>query len=59
MVIVMYAPAIHDALSNKDVSLEELYTLRDHANSILKQQGDLEGAVAKLEQEVRRRGSTA
>ena len=59
MVIMLYAPAISDALENKNVSLEELYTLRDHARSVLEQQGDLEGAIAKLEAEVRRRGSSA
>lgn len=59
MVILLYAPAISDALENKNVSLEELYTLRDHARSVLEQQGDLEGAIAKLEAEVRRRGPSA
>lgn len=59
MAIMLYAPAISDALEKKDVSLEELHTLRDHALSVIEQQGDLEGAIAKLEAEVRRRGSTA
>jgi len=55
MVIVMYAPAITDALERKDVGLDELRTLREHAYNILNQQGDLEGALKTLEQEVRRR----
>ncbi|MDJ0644128.1 MAG: DUF1843 domain-containing protein [Erythrobacter sp.] len=59
MVIMLYAPAISDALADKNVSLEELRTLRDHALSVIEQQGDLEGAIAKLEAEVRRRGSRA
>lgn len=52
MTIMMYAPAIHDALRNKDTSLEELIALRDHAYAILNQQGDLEGAVRRLERRV-------
>lgn len=56
MVIVMYAPAITDALSKDGTSLEELISLRDHAYSILNQQGDLAGAVERLEKELSLRG---
>jgi len=58
MTILLYAPAISDALRDPKVTLDELITLRDHAHAILTQQGDLEGALKSLEEEVGRRGGT-
>ena len=59
MTTMLYAPAISDALRDPAVTLDELITLRDHANSVLAQQGDLEGALKALEEEVGRRGGAA
>jgi hypothetical protein len=56
---MLYAPAISDALRDPQVTLDELITLRDHANAVIAQQGDLEGALKALEAEVGRRGGTA
>lgn len=58
MTILLYAPAISDALRDPNVSIEELVTLRDHAQAVIAQQGDLESALQDLESEVgRRRGA--
>lgn len=59
MTILLYAPAISDALRNPDVTIEELVTLRDHARAVIEQQGDLEGSLKQLENEVGRRRGTA
>jgi hypothetical protein len=52
MVIVAYGTAIGQALDNPKTTLEELIVLRDHAAAILKAQGDLKGALEKLEHEI-------
>jgi hypothetical protein len=52
-----YGVAISDALSDPNSTLEDLNALRDRARSELEEQGDLPGALAKLEQEIARRGS--
>ena len=54
---IPYGPAIDDALKRRDVSMEELVTLRYHAQAILQSQGDLAGALQRLEGEIARRGS--
>ena len=59
MVIVMYGTAINDALADPQTTVEHLVTLRDHARAILEQQGDLQGALEKLEAELRRRNPEA
>jgi hypothetical protein len=60
MTLVAYGTAINMALANARTKLEDLKVLRDHAYSILQAQGDLKGAVAKLEKEIkaRERGQT-
>ena len=51
-----YGGAISDALSDPQTSLEDLTALRDRARQTLEEQGDLEGALEKLEAEIGRRG---
>jgi hypothetical protein len=51
-----YGVAISDALSDPQTSLEDLTALRDRARAELEAQGDLPGALEKLEAE-RARGS--
>lgn len=57
MTIILYGPAIIDALSRPDVSAEELQALRQHAHAVLQAQGDLEAALHRLEAELERRGA--
>ena len=54
---IPYGTAINDALKRQDVSIEDLLTLRYHAQAILNSQGDLAGALRRLEGEIARRGS--
>ncbi|MFL6845027.1 MAG: DUF1843 domain-containing protein [Allosphingosinicella sp.] len=54
-----YGVAISDALSDPQTSLEDLNALRDRARRELEEQGDLPGALEKLEAEIQRRGSSA
>jgi hypothetical protein len=54
-----YGVAISDALSDPQTSLEDLSALRDRARRELEEQGDLPGALEKLEAEIQRRGSSA
>ena len=54
---IPYGPAIDDALKRRDVSIEHLLTLRYHAQAILNSQGDLAGALRRLEDEIARRGA--
>lgn len=49
----MYAGAIADALSKKDVTLDELKVLEHHAEAILQTQGDLAGALKKLKERIK------
>lgn len=55
MIIVAYGTAIGQALENPRTTLEELKVLRDHAAAILEAQGDLQGALKKLESEISNR----
>ena len=52
-----YGVAISDALQDPNSTLEDLNALRDRARSELEEQGDLPGALAKLEEEIARRSS--
>lgn len=52
-----YGVAISDALQDPNSTLEDLSALRDRARQELDEQGDLPGALAKLEEEIARRGS--
>ena len=51
-----YGVAISDALRDPNTTLDELIAHRDHARKVLAAQGDLIGALAKLEAEIARRG---
>ena len=52
----LYGVAIHDALADPQTSLEQLTGLRDQGRRQLEEQGDLAGALEKLEAEIGRRG---
>jgi Domain of unknown function (DUF1843) len=52
---VIYDPTIRDALRRKDVTLAELKSLRQQTVKLIKQQGDLQRALVKLEKEIKRR----
>jgi hypothetical protein len=54
---IPYGEAINDALKRRDVSLDELLTLRHQAQAILHAQGDLAGALRHLDGEISRRKS--
>ncbi len=51
-----YGVAISDALKDPKSTLDQLNALRDSARKTLKEQGDLPGALKKLEAEIARRG---
>lgn len=53
-----YGVAISDALQDPNSTLDDLTALRDRARSELEQQGDLAGALDKLDAEIESRGST-
>jgi uncharacterized protein DUF1843 len=50
-----YGTAIGDALKDPKSTIEQLKTLRDSAQQTLKRQGDLPGALKRLEAEIARR----
>lgn len=51
----LYGVVIHDALSDPQTSLERLTELRDQGRRQLEEQGDLAGALDRLEGEISRR----
>ena len=53
-----YGVAISDALQDPNSTLDDLTALRDRARSELEQQGDLSGALERLEAEIQSRGSS-
>ena len=53
--IAAYGTAINQALANARTKLEDLKVLRDHAVAVLAAQGDLKGALGKLEKEIKSR----
>jgi prephenate dehydratase len=57
MTLVAYGTAINHALKNAKTKLEDLKVLREHAQALLQAQGDLKGALAKLEKEIKSRQS--
>jgi hypothetical protein len=57
MTLVAYGTAINTALANARTKLEDLKVLRDHAYAVLQAQGDLKGALGKLEKEIKSRES--
>jgi hypothetical protein len=58
MTLVAYGTAINTALANARTKLEDLKVLRDHAYAVLQAQGDLKGALGKLEKEIKSREKT-
>lgn len=50
-----YGPPINDALKDPSTKLSTLVALHKSATTILKAQGDLKGAVQRLEKEIARR----
>lgn len=54
-----YGVAISDALQDPNSTLEELNALRDRGRRELEEQGDLPGALQKLEDEIGRRDKSA
>jgi uncharacterized protein DUF1843 len=57
--LVAYGTAINQALANARTKLEDLKVLRDHATAVLAAQGDLKGALKKLEKEIKAREGSA
>jgi hypothetical protein len=55
MTLIAYGVVINTALKNPRTKLEDLKVLRDHALSLMKAQGDLKGALGKLEKEIKAR----
>jgi hypothetical protein len=55
MAVPPYGTAINQALANARTKLEYLKVLRDHAATTLALQGDLKGALRKLEKEIKTR----
>jgi hypothetical protein len=54
--VPLYAAGIYDACGRKDCTLDELLALRSHAQAVVHAQGDLKGALDRLETEIQRRG---
>jgi hypothetical protein len=57
--LVAYGTAINTALASARTSLEDLKVLRDHATAVLAAQGDLKGALKKLDKEIKSREGRA
>jgi hypothetical protein len=55
MAALLYGPVINDALASPRTKLQDLKVLRDHAAAVLKSQGNLKTAIARLDKEIRRR----
>lgn len=55
-VVPLYGVVIHDALSDPQTTLERLSELRDQGRRQLEEQGDLAGALQRLEQQIASRG---
>jgi hypothetical protein len=58
MTLIAYGAAINDAIRKK-TSLGELIALREHATAVLNAQGDLKGALKKLNSEIAKRQKSA
>jgi hypothetical protein len=59
MTLVAYGTAINLALKNAKTKLEDLKVLREHAVAVLAAQGDLKGALKKLDKEIKSREQSA
>lgn len=55
MPVPPYGTAINTALKNPNTKLESLKALRDRSVALLAAQGDLKGAVKKLDKEIKAR----
>jgi Domain of unknown function (DUF1843) len=55
MAVPPYGTAINQALASARTKLEDLKVLRDHAAATLALQGNLKGALGKLEKEIKSR----
>jgi Domain of unknown function (DUF1843) len=55
MTLIAYGTAINTALANARTKLEDLKVLREHATAVLAAQGDLKGALVKLNKEIKAR----
>jgi hypothetical protein len=58
MTLIAYGAAINDAIKKKS-SLGELVALREHATAVVNAQGDLKGALKKLNAEIAKRQKAA
>jgi Domain of unknown function (DUF1843) len=54
-----YGTAINDAIQNPKSKLADLTALRDHTQATIAAQGDLEGALKKLDAEIKKREKAA
>ena len=55
MAVPPYGTAINQLLANPRTKLEDLKELRDHAANTLALQGDLKGALSRLDKEIKTR----
>jgi hypothetical protein len=55
-IVPLYGVAIHDAISDPQTTLERLNELRDQGRKQLEEQGDLQGSLRRLDQEIASRG---
>jgi len=58
MTLIAYGAAINDAIKKKS-SLAALVALREHATAVVQAQGDLKGALKKLNAEITKRQKAA
>jgi uncharacterized protein DUF1843 len=58
MPVPPYGTAINQALKNPRTKVQNLKALRDRANALLTAQGDLKGALRKLDREIKARERT-
>jgi hypothetical protein len=59
MTLVAYGGPIIVALKDPKSRLSDLKVLRDHAAAVLAAQGDLKGALKKLDSEIKKRERSA
>lgn len=55
MAVPPYGTAINQAIKNPRTKVQSLKALRDRANALLTAQGDLKGALRKLDAEIKAR----
>jgi Domain of unknown function (DUF1843) len=57
--LIAYGAAINHALQNAKTKLSDLKVLREHATAVVAAQGDLKGALKKLDAEIKKREKAA